>query len=154
MVVILFSGISLSAGEMPGKTRTDGRFIAYDNGTVLDTKSGLMWAARDNGMDIEWQDAKSYCEHYYGGGYSGWRMPTQNELAELYDKAKTYKSQCGDDVHLTELIRLTCSWVWASAIRDSKAADFNFNNGVNDWHQSTHAYPYRVLPVRFDHLVH
>ena len=34
-----------------------------------------------------------------------WRMPTQNELAGLYDAAKTYKSDCGYDVHLTELIR-------------------------------------------------
>ncbi len=25
----------------------DGNFIAYDNGTVLDTKTGLMWAAQD-----------------------------------------------------------------------------------------------------------
>jgi len=32
-----------------GETARDGRFIAYDNGTVLDTKTHLMWAAKDNG---------------------------------------------------------------------------------------------------------
>jgi hypothetical protein len=35
----------------------DVRFIAYDDGTVLDTRTGLMWAAQDNGRNIEWADA-------------------------------------------------------------------------------------------------
>lgn len=131
----------------------DGQFIAYNDGTVLDTKTNLMWAAKDNGEDIEWQDATNYCEHYQGGGYTGWRMPTQSELAGLYDKNKSYKSACGDDVHITELIRLSCSWIWASAIRvpsffGDRAADFNFNYGNKGWHHPTHAYPYRALPVR------
>jgi hypothetical protein len=134
----------------------DGRFIAYDNGTVLDTVTNLMWAAKDNGKDIEWADAKSYCEHYTGGGYTGWRMPTQDELAGLYDNTKIYKSTCEYDVHLTELIRLSCSWVWAFAIRSKgltyailgdRAADFNFYDGQYDWHNPERYY-FRALPVR------
>ena len=58
----------------------------YDNGTVKDAKTGLMWAAKDNGRDVTWQEAKEYCEKYRGGGYTDWRMPTQDELAGLYDK--------------------------------------------------------------------
>ena len=80
----------------------DGRFTAYDDGTVLDTRTGLMWAAKDNGSNINWSNAQRYCENYRVGGYTDWRMPTQDELAGLYDKAKTYRSACGDDVHLTE----------------------------------------------------
>jgi hypothetical protein len=53
----------------PRETRRDGRFIAYDNGTVLDTKTSLMWAAKDNGRDTTWESGKSYCENYRGGGY-------------------------------------------------------------------------------------
>ena len=68
----------------------DGRFSAYDNGTVLDTRTNLMWAAQDNGdYNINWADAKSYCENYRGGGYSDWRMPKLDELKGLYDSAKT-----------------------------------------------------------------
>lgn len=63
----------------------DGRFISYDDGTVRDTQTNLMWAAKDNGRDINWANAKSYCEKYRGGGYMDWRMPTQYELAGLYD---------------------------------------------------------------------
>lgn len=70
--------------------KRDGRFIAYDNGTVLDTKTNLMWAAKDNGNDVNWANARSYCESYRGGGYTDWRMPTQDELSELYDKSKKY----------------------------------------------------------------
>src|ERR1035437_8847883 len=90
LVLVVYAGFAF-AGE---KTR-DGRFIAYDNGTVLDTRTNLMWAAKDNGSNINWQGAKGYCENYRGGGYTDWRMPTQDELAGLYDAAKTYKSDCG-----------------------------------------------------------
>jgi hypothetical protein len=54
-------------------------------GVVLDTKTGLMWAAKDNGGNINWFGAKNYCDNYRGGGYTGWRMPTQDELAGLYE---------------------------------------------------------------------
>jgi len=40
-------------GSVPAKeTKRDNSFIAYDNGTVLDTKNNLMWAAKDNGYEI------------------------------------------------------------------------------------------------------
>ncbi|MDM8544789.1 hypothetical protein QUF90_27280 [Desulfococcaceae bacterium HSG9] len=45
----------------------DGRFIAYKNGTVKDTKTGLVWAAKENGKIINWKDAKKYCAKYKGG---------------------------------------------------------------------------------------
>ena len=127
----------------------DGRFIALEDGTVLDTQTWLMWAAKDNGSSINWVDAKSYCENYRGGGYTDWRMPTQDELARLHDKAKPYKSACGgDNVHLTELIRLNCSWVWASEPRGSDAAGFSFSLGVRDWDRQSSSGGNRALPVR------
>ena len=63
----------------------EGRFIAYDNDTVLDTKTGLMWAARDDGTGMDEQNARAYFESYRGGGYSDWRMPTADELEAIYD---------------------------------------------------------------------
>jgi hypothetical protein len=131
--------------------RKDGRFIAYDDGTVLDRGSGLMWADGDNGFDIDWQDATRYCENYRGGGYTDWRMPTQDELAGLYDKVEGYKSACGDEAHLTELIRITCYWTWASEIRDSGAACFRFGGGgYRCWGPPSGSSFSRVLPVRSD----
>ncbi|MHB8137954.1 MAG: Lcl domain-containing protein [Smithellaceae bacterium] len=140
--------------QMVKEIKRDGRFIAYDNDTVLDTRTNLMWAAKDNGEAVDWQGAKSYCEKYRGGGYGDWRMPTLNELAGLYDAAKTYSSECPDskvsgaDVHLTELIRLTCVAPWASETRGSVASLFDFNGGGRYWFPPTTGPIYRALPVR------
>jgi hypothetical protein len=128
----------------------DGRFIAYDNGTVLDTKTNLMWAAKDHGSNINWQGAKNYCENYRGGGYTDWRMPTHDELAGLYDESKTYKTPFGDNAHLTELIRLTSNWVWASETRGSDATKFNFFFyffGARNTHPQSSDFG-QALPVR------
>jgi uncharacterized caspase-like protein len=125
----------------------DGRYIAYRDGTVLDTSTNLMWAAKDNGRDIKWAGAKSYCENYRGGGYKDWRMPTQDELASLYDKAITYRSACGD-VNLTKLIRLTCSAPWASETRGPDAALFYFLYGSRSWVRQSYDRSARALPVR------
>jgi len=130
--------------------KRDGRFIAYNNGTVKDTQTGLIWAAKDNGKDINWQDAKKYCENYKGGGCTDWRIPTIDELEGIYDSENSYPTDCNNEwkVHTTKLIHISCWWVWASYIRGSEAAIFYFNGGVRYWvHQSVSMY-YRVLPVR------
>ena len=132
-----------------GEIRRDGRFIAYNNGTVLDTRTGLMWAARDNAANINWLGAKSYCENYRGGGYTDWRMPTQNELAALYDRSRLRKAACGSSLRVaTELIDFTCSWAWASETRGSAAAHFDFVFGARDWTPQSDDRLFRALPVR------
>ena len=118
-------------------------FFAYD-GTMLDKESGLMWAARDNGSNINWSDAKSYCENYRGGGYTDWRMPTQDELAELYDS-----SIIGNNgYHLTPQITLTACSPWAAETHGSDAADFDFSNGDRGWGRRSIGSGGRALPVR------
>ena len=77
-----------------GETAKDGRFIVKDNETVLDTRTNLMWAAKDNCSDINCANAKSHCENYRGGGYTDLRMPAQDELAGLYDANKTRPAPC------------------------------------------------------------
>ncbi|MCK9229724.1 MAG: DUF1566 domain-containing protein [Syntrophales bacterium] len=124
-------------------------FIAYEDGTILDTRTNLMWASRDNGNDIDWEHATSYCENYRGGGYTDWRMPKQYELAELYDGSKRYKpTQRMYTVHLTPLIELSTSWVWASETRAFDAAAFSFYNGSRHWLAQVYTSSIRALPVR------
>jgi hypothetical protein len=53
-----------------------------------------MWAARDNGSNMNWVNAKAYCENYRGGDYTDWRMPTRKELVGLYDANKSQKVEC------------------------------------------------------------
>jgi len=145
---------TISAMAKPPEAKNDGRFIDNGNGTVTDKKTGLMWAAKDNGSDINWQDAKNYCDNYRGGGYTDWRMPTLDELAELYDNGKAKPAACGKAYTVrvaTNLIDVTCYYEWSSKTRwflGSGAAYIDFLSG--DWYwfrQSSYDY-IRALPVR------
>lgn len=133
----------------PKEIARDGRFIAYNNGIVLDTRTNLMWATKDNGSNINWSDARKYCDNYPGGGYTDWRMPTLDELAGLYYAAKSQKVECGGEAHITtNLIQISCYYVWASESRDSGAADFSFDVGGRHWDRQSYARDIRALPVR------
>ncbi len=136
----------------PKVIANDGRFVAYDNGTVMDTKTGLMWASEDNGEDIDWNHAKEYCDTYRGGGYMDWRLPTADDLMGLYDeKQEGYKPEYAKSnwtVKLTKFIRITCYCPWTSYAYHSDATYFNFFNGNSVNGLRTSFGCRRVLPVR------
>ncbi|MEW6365719.1 MAG: DUF1566 domain-containing protein [Acidobacteriota bacterium] len=132
----------------------DGRLVAYDDGTVLDTESGLMWAAKDNGANIKWDAATAYCASFRAGGHSDWRMPTTAELRSIYDDSrKGYRCACRkylpllgayDHVLVTPLIQLSCDWVWGGPT----PMMFGFNCGEEKRGDRKFAAGMRVLPVR------
>jgi len=133
----------------PRETGRDALFIAYADGTVLDTRTNLMWATKDNGYDINWYDAKRYCNNYRGGGYTDWRLPTQDELAGLSDVRK-HRTSC-DNFSIsvaTELIDITCITLWASETRGSNAAIFIFSTVLRGWYPQSVDPHTRALPVR------
>jgi Protein of unknown function (DUF1566) len=154
IVVASLIGTFITAkSSTAGEKAKDGRFIAYDNGTVLDTKTKLMWAAKDNGSDINWQDAKFYCENYHGGGYTDWRMPTLDELDGLYDASKSHPAACygRNSIHVaTELIDITCFCPWASETSETtgEADFFDFGPGIRSGFASQLTRFSRALPVR------
>ena len=125
------------------------RFVASDNGTVLDTRTKLMWASKDNGESVNWASAVSYCENYRGGGFTDWRLPKMDELEGLYDEDTTQQN-AGMPLHLTELITLTACCPWASETRGIKAGLIDFSDGYPMWQAWTYgaSYPGRALPVR------
>jgi hypothetical protein len=127
------------------KAEAEKRLARFKNngaGTVTDTQTGLMWASQDNGADINWPNARAYCENYNGGGHSDWRMPTQDELAGLYDRQESGYFK------ITPLIKLTSCCPWVSETRGSEATDFSFAIGERHWlRQSFDSYR-RALPVR------
>jgi hypothetical protein len=153
MVVAILAGTFIMAKSSIAEEKgRDGRFIAYDDGTVLDTKTKLMWATKDNGSDIRWQDAKSHCENYRGGGYTNWRMPTLDELEGLYDESKHRPAACygRSNIHVvTELIDITCFSPWASETSQDEAAIFDFGPGIRSAFASRFTRYCRALPVRY-----
>jgi hypothetical protein len=120
------------------------RFVDHGDGTVTDTKTGLMWAAKDNGSLINWQNASSYCQSYRSGGHTDWRMPTLAELASLYEPEAKNKH----GYHVNKLIDISAASCWASDTRDYEAARFNFTYGEVYWLRKSFSGPSRVLPVR------
>jgi hypothetical protein len=131
----------------------DGRFIAYDDGTVMDTRSGLMWAAKDNGENIKVKCklpraiVKIIGEAVIRTGGCIRRMSWRVCMIRL-KLISLPMDYLGSDVHLTELIRLTCDFLWASETRGYQAASFNFLEGLRLWTSKSIYFTYRVLPVR------
>jgi hypothetical protein len=162
MVAAILIGTFITARpSMAGEKARDGRFIAYDNATVMDTKTGLMWAEKDNGSDIDWSGAKRHCENYRGGEYTDWRLPTTDELAGLYEsklqltrfreRGPSRQVACdkSNNIHIaTKLIDITCYTPWASETRVSEAAFFDFTNGQIYWVPQAATKFGRALPVR------
>jgi len=153
MMAAILTGFFVTAKfAAAGETGRDGHFIAYSNGTVLDTRTNLMWAAKDNGSDTDWRNAKSYCTSYRGGGYKNWRLPKQDELAGLYDENKSHPAKCNPEFSInvaTELIDISCVDLWASETRGSDSAIFSFTRSRRGWHPRLHDRGFRALPVRF-----
>jgi hypothetical protein len=47
------------------------RFLDHGDGTVTDTKTGLMWAAKDNGNLINWPNVNETARRYH---YNRWKF--------------------------------------------------------------------------------
>jgi len=103
----------------------DGRYIAYANGIVKDTKTGLEWKVGPD-ESTDWNEAKSWVQSLNLDG-GGWRMPTTDELEGLY------KEGAGDR-NMTPLLKTTGWWVWSGETKGSSfARAFYFIAGVRYW---------------------
>ncbi len=67
--------------------QSGGRFVDNGNGTVTDTRTGLMWTIFDGAFArnqcLTFQGAASYAGSLTTGGYSDWRLPTVSELQTI-----------------------------------------------------------------------
>lgn len=137
-IAVMAATFCMAGLVMTGETQA-ARFVNNGNGTVTDTQTGLMWADQDNGSSINWYSADRYCEVYSGGGKSGWRMPTIDELQQLYDSG----------AYGSVIKRTGFGYVWSSETRGYyDAANFIFNGGGRGWCPLTGGYHNRALPVR------
>jgi len=121
------------------ETKRDGNFVAYDNGVVYDTRTGLEWFAGPD-KDTNWKKAKSWVENLDAAGGS-WRMPTCNELKTLFRKGAGSKDISPLSRNITPLFKVRGQFIWSREIGEIKgsiwsrwdAAYFNFNfDGFGD----------------------
>jgi hypothetical protein len=89
-------------------------------GVWSDPATGLMWTRKDNGYALRWQPAAEYCRNLQLGGYSDWRLPTIDELKNIYNPAA--RAACGLEGHavcqIKGNIRLTSGVAWSSSGTD------------------------------------
>lgn len=86
------------------------RFTADANGTVLDTRTGLMWQKADSYHEVKkgmnWYEALEYVDGKNAekfAGYSDWRLPTLDELRQIWDSKRSIESKDGEPIGLPEV---------------------------------------------------
>lgn len=112
--------------------------------TWTDPTTALMWPRKDNSGDVTWQEAASYCQNLTLGGYSGWRLPTIDELQGIYDQ-----TQNAGWAHIKGGIQLS-AWTWSNSAGtvSGEAWFFNFRDGVRFSFSLDNRNNHRALCVR------
>jgi hypothetical protein len=139
LAVPLFLSAILCAGAQAA-IRQD----AASNGTWKDNATGLIWATRDNGSNVNYTQAGEYCSSLKSGGVSDWRLPTIDELETLYDRSvsKPYKAKGP--------LELGDACFWSGSMNNSgEVWTFYFTYGGRSLTRATgHSSYGRVLCVR------
>ncbi|MEI6745588.1 MAG: DUF1566 domain-containing protein [Methylococcaceae bacterium] len=121
--VVVFAQTCQTA-SIPATTPTN-RFTVNNNGTVSDTKTGLMWKKCSEGQSgtdcsggsattYTWQLALQQAQTINNGGgfagYSDWRVPNVKELVSITEK------QCTEPaINLTVFPNTPSNWFWSSS---------------------------------------
>jgi hypothetical protein len=133
---------------------------AEANGWVwVDPTTRLMWAKKDNGSDVTWQQATDYCRNFRLAGFSDWRLATIQELHGIYDPAINTPGQVlvqGNHWnpvtwHVKGNLHLSWKWTWSSSpgVAPGKAWDFPFGGeGGGFTHPVDNSFGHRALCAR------
>lgn len=135
------SDYDIGAFEAPAAPSTvPCQFVAHADGTVTDTRTGLMWVQDANSVGNEaWSAAQSRASGATTGGYNDWRLPTIDELASLY--ANLARSGSFDPTPFVNLaIDGLTDWHWSDTLSDPgcnaawycQAAYFDFQQGIRN----------------------
>jgi hypothetical protein len=142
-----YTGVLRSAEE--DRLRREAELAEQEKQTELariswiDPKTRLMWARQDNGSDVNWSEAVSYCQQLRLGGFSDWRLPEIGELQGIFDASvnELYKVKGN--------IQLSNYWVWSATRQGSgEAWIFFFTNGERHHGQLDSRSLRRALCVR------
>ena len=82
--------------EIFGDEISADRFKDNGNGTVTDSKTGLIWEKKPTDKRMLWPEASEFAKAYRLGDFSDWRLPTVKELEVMMkiSKAKDKQYKC------------------------------------------------------------
>ncbi len=101
----LFISLSFLLSACGGGTGDEDRGAPAAS-AVTDSRTGLIWQNRDDGLQRDWNDAMYYCEDLTLDGFTDWHVPTFSELRGLID-CGPYSSAPDDFESLPDY--LTCA---------------------------------------------
>ncbi len=97
----------------------ENRWKNLGTGVLKDTRTTLEWLQDDSGEDIDWSDAKSYCD----GKRNGWRLPSLQELRSIYDEHE-HGVRCAQTIcKVSSQFHLTGTWFWSATQVGKDSAD-------------------------------
>ena len=80
----LFSAVFLLGFSVPAS----GGYATLNDGSTLDTDTGLAWQTSAPSQPMDWKDALAYCSNLTLGGHDDWRLPNIRELHSLLDYSR------------------------------------------------------------------
>jgi len=80
-----------------------------------------MWTTKDNGSDVNWQEATDYCRNLQLAGHSDWRLASTDELRDIYDPNTDNSS------HVMGNLQLSSWWQWSSTPINASGEMWMFN---------------------------
>jgi len=125
------------------------RYAFKDNadGTVTDLNTGLMWK-KDEGPEMNWEEALEYCQELKLGGYADWRLPTIREIGSLLELS--FKDQVWFHKQFfpgTKTAPLGFYWS-ATTYGDTFGWGVNFQFGYDGYYAGKKEGRYPFRPVR------
>lgn len=106
-------------------------------------RGSLTWVRRDNGVDVNWHQAKEFCDGLSFAGYDDWRLPSIQELETLHDASGS------GDREVLPGVELTGDAQWSSTMLDASGAwSLYFPGGERSADNLDFGYDRRALCVR------
>lgn len=121
----------------------DSIYTVHGDGTVTDTRTGLMWKQCREGYDgasctadastilFKWGAALTHAEGHIFAGHSDWRLPNQKELESLLEECRTSPA-INDGIFPNEPTSSSLGllvWSGSPVVGSSNAWSLDFNNG-------------------------
>ena len=109
----ILAAASLLLPAWAAAQQDSGRWVLKEPAVLEDTFTGLQWTQRDSLSNTNWDQAKSFCATApWGGG--GWRLPTMQELSQVYTDGRDGTTPCGNhECKVSSKFYLTGPWFWS-----------------------------------------